>query len=144
MNRAAVTNILTTIILVGIAVMAAAGVYIIFVSTSGAALSTTVMYITGAQATYIQATDSTVLSVSVKNAGTVSISSLSLSVDGVLVSTTWQPSPPMWPVQGGGSATTFALMSGAGWVQGTTHIITITAASISGGDYTATEDVTVF
>ena len=143
-RRAAVTDILTTIILIGIAVVAAAGIYMIFVSTSGTALSTTVIYITGAQATYIPTTDETVLSVTVKNAGTISISSLSLSVDGTLVRTTWQPSPPTWPVQGGESATTFVLMSGNGWVQGTTHVITIAAASASSGDYAATQDVTVF
>ena len=141
---AAVTEVLTTIILVGIAVVAAAGIYMIFASTSGTALSTTVIYITGAQATYIPTTDETVLSVTVKNAGTISISSLSLSVDGTLESTTWQPSPPTLPVQGGSSATTFVLMSGSGWVQGTTHVITITAVSSSRGDYTATQDVTVF
>lgn len=141
---AAVTEVLTTIILVGIAVVAAAGIYMIFVSTSGTALSTTVIYITGAQATYIPTTDETVLSVTVKNAGTISISSLSLSVDGTLESTTWQPSPLTLPVQGGSSATTFVLMSGSGWVQGTTHVITITAVSSSRGDYTATQDVTVF
>lgn len=143
-RRAAVADVLTTIILIGIAVVAAAGIYMIFVSTSGTALSTTVIYITGAQATYIPTTDETVLSVTVKNAGTISISSLSLSVDGTLVSTNWQPSPPTLPVQGGSSATTFMLMSGSGWVQGTTHVITITAVSSSRGDYTATQDVTVF
>lgn len=140
----AVTNVLTTIILIGIAVVATAGIYVILVSTSGTALSTTVIYITGAQATFIPSTDATVLSITVKNAGTISISSLSLSVDGVSVPTTWQPSLATWPIEGGGSATTFVLMSGSGWSQGTTHIITITAVSISSGDYTATQDVSVF
>ncbi|MDG6908357.1 MAG: hypothetical protein JRN20_21510 [Nitrososphaerota archaeon] len=143
-RRAAVTDVLTTIILIGIAVVAAAGIYIIFVSTSGTALSTTVIYITGAQATYIPTTDATVLSITVKNAGTISISSLSLSVDGILVNSVWQPSPPTLPIQGGSSATTFVLMSGSGWAQGTTHVITITAVSASSGDYTATQDVSVF
>ena len=143
-RRAAVTDVLTTIILIGIAVVAAAGIYMIFVSTSGTALSSTVIYITGAQATYISTTDETVLSVTVKNAGTISISSLSLSVDGIPVNTTWQPSPATWPVLGGVSATTFVLMSGEKWVQGTTHVIIITAVSSSSGDYTATQDITVF
>ena len=143
-RRSAVTEVLTTIILVGIAVVAAAGIYIIFVSTSGSVLSTTLIYITGAQANYIPTTAATVISITVKNAGTISISSFSLSVDGTLVQATWQPNPTIQPIQGGGSATTFVLMSGAVWVQGTTHIVTITAVSTMGGDYTATQELTVF
>ena len=143
-KRCALANVLTTIILIGIAVVATAGIYVILISASGTAVSTTVIYITGAQATYIPATGSTVLSITVKNAGTISISSLSLSVDGNPATATWQPSPPTWPIQGGSSATTFVLMSGSGWSQGTTHLITITAISTSSGDYTATQDVTVF
>ena len=143
-GRYAVANVLTSIILIGIAFVATAGIYVILISTSGTAISTTVIYITGAQATYIPATDATILSVTVKNGGTISISSLSLSVDGNHVAATWQPSLASWPIQGGGSATTFVLMSGSGWSQGTTHVITITAVSTSSGDYTATQDVSVF
>ncbi|MCL5067325.1 MAG: hypothetical protein M1368_03100 [Thaumarchaeota archaeon] len=143
-GRYAVANVLTSIILIGIAVVATAGIYVILISTSGTAISTTVIYIPGAQATYIPATDATVLSITVKNGGTISISSLSLSVDGNHVAATWQPSLASWPIQGGGSATTFVLMSGSGWSQGTTHVITITAISTSSGDYTATQDVSVF
>ena len=143
-RKAAVAEVLTTIILIGIAVVATAGVYVIYVTTSGAALSTTVIYITGAQATYIPTTDETVLTLTAKNAGTISISSFSLSVDGTTVQAMWQPNPPTWPVQGGDSVSTFVLVPGAGWAEGTTHIITIAAVSTSGGSYTATEDVTVF
>ena len=143
-GRYAVANVLTSIILIGIAVVATAGIYVILISTSGTAISTTVIYITAAQATYIPATDATVLSITVKNGGTISISSLSLSVDGNHEAATWQPSLASWPIQGGGSATTFVLMSGSRWSQGTTHVITITAISTSSGDYTATQDVSVF
>ena len=143
-RNSALANVLTTVILIGIALVATAGIYVILVSTSGTAISTTVIYITGAQATYIPATGSTVLSITVKNAGTISISSLSLSVDGNHVAATWQPSIATWPIMGGGSATTFVLVSGSGWVQGTTHLITITAVSTSSGAYTATQYVSVF
>ena len=61
-GRYAVTIVLTTIMLIGFAVVATAGIYVILTSASGTAVSTTVIYITGAQATYIPATGSTVLS----------------------------------------------------------------------------------
>ena len=65
-----------------------------------------------------------------------------LAVDGVTVSTTWQPSPQTWPIPEGDSATTFLLMTGM--VQSTEHTITVTEATADKSTRAQTETVIVY
>ena len=60
-----------------------------------------------------------------------------LAVDGVTVSTTWQPSPQTWPIPEGDSATTFLLMTGM--VQST-----VTEATADKSTRAQTETVIVY
>jgi len=137
-----ISNLLAELIVIVIVLALAAMLYAIVVHTTTTITTNTEFFITNAQASYVGSTGSTVFTITIKNMGSTAIVSLSLAIDGVTVSSTWQPNPPTSPIPAGGSATTFLLSTGM--LQGTDHTITVTETGSGGSTYAQTETVVVF
>jgi len=141
-RKGGIANLIAELIIIVIVLATALMLYVIVVHTTTTLTTNTEFFITNAQATYVQSTGATVLTVTIKNVGSTGIAALSLAVDGVTVPSTWQPNPPVWPIPEGGSATTFLLRTGM--VQGTDHVITVTETGVEGSTYAQTETVATY
>ncbi len=143
-KKAAISNVITTLILIGIGVIAAAGVYIVYTGYAGSASSNLVAYMTNAQANYANSAGGAVVSVTIKNSGSVAITAATVSIDGSALATqpTWSPSfSSNSPLAAGASAS--ATFSESGWSIGQSHVITILVTGSNGATYTITETITV-
>ncbi|MDG6995938.1 MAG: hypothetical protein JRN52_08445 [Nitrososphaerota archaeon] len=143
-KKVAISNVITTLILIGIGVIAAAGVYIVYTGYAGSASSNLVAYMTNAQANYATSAGGAVVSLTIKNSGSVAITAASVSVDGKVLATqpTWSPSiGSSSPLAAGASAS--ATFSEGGWSIGESHVITVLVTGSNGATYTITETITV-
>ena len=142
-RKAAISNVITTLILIGIGVIACAGVYVVYTGYAGSASSNLVAYMTNAQADYVSSTN-TVVTLAFKNSGSVAITAVSVSVDGTALGTqpTWAPAlAAATPLAAGSSAsTTFAETT---WTIGQSHVITVVVTGSNGATYTITETIVV-
>lgn len=143
-RKAAISNVITTLILIGIGVIAAAGVYIVYTGYAGSASSNLVAYMTNAQANYATSTGGAVVSITIKNSGSVAITASAVSVDGATLATqpSWTPSfSATSPLAAGASAST--TFSESGWSIGQSHVVTVLVTGSNGATYTITETITV-
>ena len=142
-RKAAISNVITTLILIGIGVIAAAGVYVVYTGYAGSASSNLVAYMTNAQANYVSSS-STVVTITIKNSGSVAITAASVSIDGAALATqpTWNPAlSGSTPLAAGSSSS--ATFSESSWTIGQSHVITVVVTGPSGATYTITETITV-